>query len=241
MIFSNEPDQIELERIMTQPPFYRPRGHGKYVIKTLLPDKESCNCGYCLYADRKKKCTLTKCPYIEEGITAGSVSRTEALIESVRGIHNAAFRKRFNCVLMKREEGEMHGFRGEIHRSVFLKAIEKISPDNKVALSALYLLTADGILWKQVSRFVDGSHISFEKIRIMNSTTDTYALFCVAKDFSIGTKHISLAEVADEDIIREEIFLLICWAMLLRRYGYNASLCRYEPNTVEMGKSNPCV
>lgn len=188
MIFSNEPDQIELERIMTQPPFYRPRGHGKYVIKTLLPDKESCNCGYCLYADRKK-CTLTKCPYIEEGITAGSVSRTEALIESVRDIHNTAFRKRFNRVLMKREEGEIHGFRGEIHRSVFLKAIEKISPDNKVALSALYLLTADGILWKQVSRFVDGSHISFEKIRIMNSTTDTYALFCVAKDFSIGTKH----------------------------------------------------
>ena len=53
MIFSNEPDQIELERIMTQPPFYRPRGQGKYVIKKLLPDKESCNCGYCLYADRK--------------------------------------------------------------------------------------------------------------------------------------------------------------------------------------------
>ena len=226
---------------MTQPPFYRPRGHGKYVTKKLLPDKESCNCGYCLYADRKKKCKLTKCPYIEERITAGSVSRTEALIESVRGIHNAAFRKRFNCVLMKREEGEMHGFRGGIHRSVFLKAIEKISPDNKAALSALYLLTADGILWKQVSRFVNGSHIAFEQIRIMNSTTDTYALFCVAKDFSLGTKHISLAEVADEDIIREEIFLLICWAMLLRRYGYNASLFRYEPNTVEMGKSNPCV
>ena len=75
----------------------------------------------------------------------------------------------------------------------------------------------------------------------MNSTTDTYALFCVAKDFFLGTKHISLAEVADEDIIREEIFLLICWAMLLRRYGYNASRFRYEPNTVEMGKSNPCV
>ena len=95
--------------------------------------------------------------------------RTEALIESVRNIHNTAFRKRFNRVLMKREEGEVPGFRGKIHRSVFLKAIEKISPDNKVALSALYLLTADGILWKQVSRFVDGSHISFEKIRIITA------------------------------------------------------------------------
>lgn len=130
----------------------------------------------------------------------------------------------------------MFSFRSEVHRKAFLKAIENIDPDNKVVIAALYLLTADRILWKQASRFVNGSHIDFEHIKAVNNSTDSYALLCVAKDFCLGTKHITVSELADEDIIRNRIFLLICHAMLIRRYGYNEPLYADTPNPAEEKK-----
>ena len=38
MIFSSKPALIAMERMMTQPPYYRPRGHGKCKPKKLPPD-----------------------------------------------------------------------------------------------------------------------------------------------------------------------------------------------------------
>ena len=64
MIFSSKPALIAMERMMTQPPFYRPPGHGKYHPKKLPPDKAHYKCEYCLHYDRKKKCKLIQCPYL---------------------------------------------------------------------------------------------------------------------------------------------------------------------------------
>lgn len=239
MIFSSKSALIAMERMMTQPPFYRPPGHGKYHPKKLPPDKAHYKCEYCLHYDRKKKCELIQCPYMDERIKAGAVTLPEALVETMKDIHNTAFRKRFNKMLMKSEERKMISFRSEVHRKAFLNAIENIDPDNKVVIAALYLLTADRILWKQASRFVNGSHIDFEHIKAVNNSTDSYALLCVAKDFCLGTKHISVSELADEDIIRNRIFLLICHAMLIRRYGYNEPLYADTPNPADEKKEVP--
>ena len=54
MIFSSKPALIAMERMMTQPPYYRPPGHGKYQPKKLPPDKAHYKCEYCLHYDRKK-------------------------------------------------------------------------------------------------------------------------------------------------------------------------------------------
>ena len=107
MIFSSKSVLIAMERMMTQPPFYRPPGHGKYHPKKLPPDKAHYKCEYCLHYDRKKKCELIQCPYMDERIKAGAVTLTEALIETMKDIHNTAFRKRFNKMLMKSEERKM--------------------------------------------------------------------------------------------------------------------------------------
>ena len=137
MIFSSKPALIAMEKMMTQPPFYRPPGHGKYQPKKLPPDKAHYKCEYCLHYDRKEKCKLIQCPYMDERIKAGAVSLPEALVETMKDIHNTAFRKRFNKMLMKSEERKMISFRSEVHRKAFLNAIENIDPDNKVVISVL--------------------------------------------------------------------------------------------------------
>lgn len=67
----------------------------------------------------------------------------------------------------------MIDFRGDIHRTTFLKAIEKIDQKNKALLAALYLLTADQNLWRQISPCVQRNQIPFEEIKLKNSTVPT--------------------------------------------------------------------
>ena len=133
----------------------------------------------------------------------------------------------------------MIAYRSTAHQEAFQKAVQNFDKDNKPVQAALYLLTADRILWKQASRFVNDSHIDFEHIKAVNNSTDSYALLCVAKDFCLGTKHISVSELADEDIIRNRIFLLICHAMLIRRYGYDGEIFSAGYDTADEKKEVP--
>ena len=48
---------------------------------------------------------------------------------------------------------------------------------------------------------------------------DGYVLFHTAKDLYKGTKHISLSELTDPELVSDEAFWLIITAFLIRRYG----------------------
>lgn len=65
---------------------------------------EMCDCQYCPYYRGKRKCTASQCPCIEERIVAGAASRTEVMAETMRDIHNAAFRRRLNQFIKESEE-----------------------------------------------------------------------------------------------------------------------------------------
>ena len=134
MIFSDSPQQRALERMMTAVPRFRPKGGGIMVLHHFEYTAEMCDCRLCLYYDRKRKCTVSQCPCIEERIIAGAASRAEVMAETMKDIHNAAFRRRLNQINKESEELHMD-FRNEKHRLAFVEAIHKLGKSSSITAS----------------------------------------------------------------------------------------------------------
>lgn len=140
MIFSDSPQQRALERMMTAVPRFLPQGGGTMVRHYFAYTAEMCDCRYCLYYCRK--CTADSCPCIEERILAGAAGRSEVMSETMKDIHNAAFRRRLNQFIRESEELPMN-FRNEKHRLAFDEAVRKLNKKNFALMAAIYLLTAE--------------------------------------------------------------------------------------------------
>lgn len=232
MIFSDSPSQKALERMMTQVKGFPPRGSGVMVLRRFEYTAEMCDCRLCLYYNRKKKCTVSQCPCIEERIVAGAAGRSEVMTETMKDIHNAAFRKRL--IQFIRESEELHmNFRNEKHRLAFDEAIRKLNKKNFALMSALYLLTAEHKLWVQIRNFVERNEIKFDRFKPKDSTENGYTLLCCAKDLYLGTKHITISDLADTELIAPKMFALICNAMAIRRFGLGA--IQYKERTAQKG------
>lgn len=115
-------------------------------------------------------------------------------------------------------------YRNEKHRFAFTEAAAKRNQRDWLLMSALYLLTAEPALWTTARNHVNKNTIDFEKIRLKNSSEDAYVLFCCAKDLYLGTKHITVKDLADRDLIKTQIFTLICNAIVIHRFGLYAIL-----------------
>lgn len=113
-------------------------------------------------------------------------------------------------------------FRNEKHQKVFAEVTEKLDKKNYKLMSALYLLTADLKLWNAVKRFVVKNEIRFHDIHLNGSTENGYTLYCAAKDLSLGTKNLSLCDLADTQLIPPKMFGLVCNAMAICRFGLGA-------------------
>ena len=182
---------------------------------------EMCDCRYCPYYRGKRKCTASQCPCIEERIVVGAASRAEVMAETMRDIHNGAFRRRLNQFIKESEELHMN-FRNEKHRLAFVEAIRKLDKKNFALMSALYLLTAEHKLWMQIRNYVERNEIKFERFKPKDSTENGYTLLCCAKGLYLGTKHITISNLADTELIAPRMFALICNAMAIRRFGLGA-------------------
>lgn len=231
MIFSDSPSQKALERMMTQVKGFPPRGSGVMVLRRFEYTAEMCDCRLCLYYNRKKKCTVSQCPCIEERIVAGAAGRSEVMTETMKDIHNAAFRKRLIQFIRESEELPMN-FRNEKHRLAFDEAIRKLNKKNFALMSALYLLTAEHKLWMQIRNFVEHNEIKFDRFKPKDSTENGYTLLCCAKDLYLGTKHITISDLADTELIAPKMFALICNAMAIRRFGLGA--IQYKERTAQI-------
>ena len=91
-----------------------------------------------------------------------------------------------------------------------------------VWMAAIYLLTAEHKLWMQIKRFVERNEIKFDGFKPKDSTENGYTLLCCAKDLYLGTKHITISDLADTELVAPRMFALICNAMAIRRFGLGA-------------------
>ena len=110
-------------------------------------------------------------------------------------------------------------YRNEKHRIAFTEALEKLNKKDYALMSAVYLLTAECDLWTKTKHRVEKDRIHFDVIKLKKSNENAYTLFCCAKDLYLGTKHITIKDLADKQLISPRIFELICNAMVIRRFG----------------------
>lgn len=113
-------------------------------------------------------------------------------------------------------------FRNEKHRGIFQKAIEKKNQNNLPLMAALYLLTADRAVWNCVQKYISKCKIDFENIQLNNISINGYTFFCCAKDLYSGTKHLTIMDIVDRNLISSEQFDIICNAMKIRRFGISS-------------------
>ena len=116
----------------------------------------------------------------------------------------------------------MKSFRKNAHRTVFLDVSRNMNRSNYALLAALYLLTADSRLWNQVKDCVQHNQILFDQMKPKNHSTNSYAMFSVAKDLYLGTNHMSLCDLVDTELIPPKVFAIICNALAIRRCGLDA-------------------
>ena len=66
---------------------------------------------------------------------------------------------------------------------------------------------------------MEKNRIHFDKMNLGSVDENAYALFCCAKDLYADTKHITIADLADEQLISPKMFELIYEAISIRRFG----------------------
>lgn len=214
----------ELNRLMKSVPNFSPRGHGVMIFCKHEYSAKDCDCKYCLYhigKGRKLRCGLDKCACLKERITVGAASYREVISETMSAIHYPPFIRRLNQYLKESEEHPMN-YRNEKHRATFAEAVEKLDHKNYALMSALYLLTADHRLWMAAKRHTERNEIHLDNIKLQDCSVNAYTLLCAAKDLYLGTKHLSISDLADTELILPKMFALLCNAMAIRRFGLGA-------------------
>lgn len=189
-VFSNNPYDRRMERLMMTVPNFAPRGVGFRFAEAQI------------------------------FITANAATPTEILAATMQQIRCPPFRKRFNEYI-ESEENPMT-YINEKHRARFTLAAKNVHRENYALLSALYLLTADPRLWSCCKHHINNGYVFFENIKLNNCSERAYTLYCAAKDLALGTKHITVSDLADADLVPPMLFRTICNAMAIRRFGLAA-------------------
>lgn len=96
--------------------------------------------------------------------------------------------------------------------------IHKIDSDPRY-MATLFLLTADGRLCSLAKEYIYPNRFEFKHIRLSGMTTNSYALYQVAKTIYTGKEYIKLNEIADMHLIDNQTFIAIIHAILIVKYG----------------------
>ena len=189
-IFSDDPYDRQMERLMTAIPNFKPRGTGFRFTET------------------------------QTVIAVTAAAPSELLTAAMRQIRCLPFQKRFTEYI-ESEETPMT-YLNEKHRARATLAARNVHRENYALLSALYLLTADQRLWSCCKHHINNGCVFFENIKLNNCSERAYTLYCAAKDLTLGTKHITVSDLSDADLVPTVLFRIICNAMAIRRFGLAA-------------------
>lgn len=188
-LFCVSPGLRALERQMQEPPGYRPRGCGIYIMGEV--DWKSRGC-YSRIVD----CVISRMQleHLKKriGEVFGEVG-SEIIFRSMK--HRNVF---YSLLMGKRAESLKH------------------TPNYA---AAVFLLSADGELWNTAARHVMDTGIYFDRVKLGGVTLEQYILFHAAKDVYNGTKHIRLSELTDRELIPDEILRLIVNAFVIEKCG----------------------
>ena len=204
MYFTENRYDRSIESMMKGIPNFYPRGSGVVVTGKFEYTADMCDCRLCEhYGGKLKACNVPRCVCLEERIAVGVASIKEVMKETMSEIKHSGFLRRLRRYIKESEVIPMT-FLSEQHRLSFNAALDRIGKydtKNYALVAPLYLLTADLRLWNQTRRYFENHGISFGKLRPKNCSEHSYPLYCAAKDLYLGTKHITINDLADNKLI----------------------------------------
>lgn len=109
-------------------------------------------------------------------------------------------------------------FKNKIHEKIFDSKTKEFSNNNR-ALAAIYLLTSDNALWKQMKDNRSNGQIEFIDVSLSEMTPEQYALFMAAKDLYLDETHLSITDLADKAVLDSNAFALVMNAICIARCG----------------------
>lgn len=188
-------------------------------IRRFKYTSEDVDCKYCTeYRGKKSKCLLSKCPWIAERVEAGTVTYREAVRAIVPQF----------CVYRARAERLIRGYEGSLwmnkkHKNRmqwFNHQLGYVPGRNTNAYyAAMYLLTSNDELHKRTSNcfYSQGVELSYAVLR--DISPHNYALFCGASEIYCGRRCVTPSEMADPEIVDDDVFRLLINAKLIAQFG----------------------
>ena len=213
--FMRDTPLCQMEQQMMTPPYFKPRGHGRYY-PGFQYSRDDMECPYCMNLRRNHPCPLEQCVCLDERIVAGAID----LNEFVRD----CFFPEAGVQLQARLERSFNGcsigfFLSDSHRERWQHWRERCFRMPNRNLAALFLLTAYGDIWRRMIWKFDASGFDFQSVQLAGIQPELYSVYQAAKAISTGSPNITLADLASPELVTDEAFHLIVCALLLAKYG----------------------
>lgn len=192
-------------------------------LMALEPDEDVVNCEYCLYHTQaanedKRHCKLGYCPYVAERLPFGLVTYREAILATAYEVIDNRFTYRAVKLMGKPDISRVR-FMNITHRNYYYYAKEHLQIAGKKMTAQLYLLTANVRLWQQIQNYVSKARVDYEHFKPYQFSDTAYTLFGVAKDMYLNTDYVEWSDLADSHLVSANLFLIICNALAIQRFG----------------------
>ena len=162
----------------------------------------------------------TSCPWLAERIEAGVVGYREAVLETFP--HERRLFQRLN-LLIKHYPGSLWSNEQHERRMQYQCAVQGYRRrDTNAYYAAMYLLTSNDDIYRRTANCFCKDGIEFGYAVLKNTSPHNYALFMAARDLCDKTEAVTMADLAEPEVIDPEALRLIVNATLLARYGLAA-------------------
>ena len=163
----------------------------------------------------------TSCPWLAERIEAGVVGYREAVLETFP--HERRLFQRLN-LLIKHYPGSLWSNEQHERRMQYQCAVQgyRRRRDTNAYYAAMYLLTSNDDIYRRTANCFCKDGIEFGYAVLKNTSPHNYALFMAARDLCDKTEAVTMADLAEPEVIDPEALRLIVNATLIARYGLAA-------------------
>ena len=163
----------------------------------------------------------TSCLWLAERIEAGVVGYREAVLETFP--HERRLFQRLN-LLIKHYPGSLWSNEQHERRMQYQCAVQgyRRRRDTNAYYAAMYLLTSNDDIYRRTANCFCKDGIEFGYAVLKNTSPHNYALFMAARDLCDKTEAVTMADLAEPEVIDPEALCLIVNATLIARYGLAA-------------------
>ena len=190
-------------------------------INTFKYTPKDVSCQLCTEYVKKLGCTALRCPWLAERIEAGVVGYREAVLETFP--HERRLFQRLN-LLIKHYPGSLWSNEQHERRMQYQRTVQgyRRRRDTNAYYAAIYLLTSNDDIYRRTANCFCKHGIEFGYAVLKNTSPHNYALFMAARDLCDKTEAVTMADLAEPEVIDPEALRLIVNATLIARYGLAA-------------------